>query len=160
MKKFALAALLIAPVSVSFAASNSVGCGLGSQLFDGQSGIFSQSLAVITNGSFGNQTFGISSGTLGCAQDGTVEASVRVPMFVGSNLDALARDMAQGQGESLDSLAALMGIGSADKSTFFNVTKSNHARIFAAANTTSGDVLDSLYRIMAQDVALARYVPA
>lgn len=152
--------LLVAPMSASLAASNSVGCGLGAQLFDGQSGIFPQILAVTTNGTFGNQTFGISSGTSGCNPDGTVEASVRVPMFVGANLDSLARDIAQGQGEALESLAALMAIAATDKSTFFNVAKSNHAQIFATANVTSGDVLNSLYDVMAKDVALARYVPA
>lgn len=160
MNKFALTVLLVAPMSASFAASNSVGCGLGSQLFDGQSGVFPQVLAVTTNGTFGNQTFGITSGTLGCESDGTVQASARVPMFVGSNLDGLARDMARGHGEALDSLASLMGIAAADKDAFANVAKTHYSAIFANTNVTSGDVLSALYDAMTKDEKLARYVPA
>src|SRR5690606_21045070 len=51
------------------------GCGLGSKLFEGQRGVAPQVLAVTTNGTFGNQTFGISSGTLGCNQDGVVRSN-------------------------------------------------------------------------------------
>lgn len=162
MKKSLLAVgLLAGSMSTAMAASpNSVGCGLGSQLFDGQSGIFPQVLAVTTNGTFGNQTFGISSGTLGCDPDGSVVASARVPMFVGANMEGLARDMATGDGESLQSLAALLGVKEEHKATFFGATKSNFGRIFARDNVTSGDVLASLYQVMQEDAALAQYVPA
>jgi hypothetical protein len=155
------AAILASSLSNAMANSpNSVGCGLGSQIFDGQSGIIPQSLAVITNGTFGNQTFGITSGTSGCDPDGTVVASARVPMFVGANLENLARDMASGGGESLASLATLLGVTEQDKTRFYGATKTHFGRIFARSNTTSGDVLAALYGVMNEDAALARYVPA
>ena len=119
MKRVLVALLLIAPVSVAMAARDNVGCGLGSQLFDGKSGKGPQVLAVTTNGTFGNQTFGISSGTLGCQEGGVVTASAAVNMFVGSNMEGLSRDMAVGKGESLESLAQLMGIEAADRSSFY-----------------------------------------
>ena len=159
MKKTLLAAILLAPVSAVMAnPPNSVGCGLGSQIFDGKSGVGYQVLAVTTNGTFGNQTFGISSGTSGCDPDGTVVASARVPMFVGENLDSLAHDIAMGQGESLESLAAVMGISESDKAGFFSVTRENYAVIFPSANVTAADVLNSIYAVMARDEKLARYV--
>jgi len=161
MKRALIAGMLLAPLGTAFAAPpNSVGCGLGSQIFDGQSGIFPQILAVTTNGTLGNQTFGISTGTLGCDPDGTVVASARVPMFVGANMDNLAHDMAIGKGESLESLATLMNIADADKVAFYQTARNNYGRIFSVANLTSGDVLASLYDVMRADERLAQYVPA
>ncbi len=159
LRKTLVTSLLLAPLTVLADAPNSVGCGLGSQLFDGQSGILPQSLAVTTNGTSGNQTFGISSGTLGCKPDGTVVASHRVPMYVGANMDALARDMAIGSGESLESLATLMQINDEDRAEFFSATQQNYARIFSGHDVTAGDMLASLYGVMAQNRKLARYVP-
>jgi len=159
MKKTILTVILLAPLSAAMAnPPNSVGCGLGSQVFDKQSGVGPQVLAATTNGTFGNQTFGISSGTSGCDPDGTVVASARVPMFVGANLDSLAHDIAMGQGESLESLATVMGIGESDKAGFFSVTKENYALIFPSANVTAADVLNSIYTVMTKDDKLAQYV--
>ena len=62
-------------VGVAQAQQENTGCGLGTMLFDGQQGIAPQVLAVTTNGTSGNQTFGITSGTLGCTQDGVVKSS-------------------------------------------------------------------------------------
>ncbi|HKB84382.1 MAG TPA: DUF3015 family protein, partial [Burkholderiales bacterium] len=70
MKRIFVAIALSALPAMAFA--DNVGtCGWGSKLFDGQKGAAPQVLAVTTNGTFGNQTFGISSGTSGCTQDGT-----------------------------------------------------------------------------------------
>lgn len=67
MKKFLAAAAFVAAFSASSAfAVDSTGCGLGSMIFRGQRGLVPQILAVTTNGSFGTQTFGISTGTSGC----------------------------------------------------------------------------------------------
>ena len=62
--------------------ASSAGCGAGSILFEGQKGPVPQILAVTTNGSFGNQTFGITSGTLGCEKDGVVRSPTKVRMMV------------------------------------------------------------------------------
>lgn len=51
------------------AGENNVGsCDWGTKLFEGQSGIAPQVLAVTANGTFWNQTFGISFGASGCTQ--------------------------------------------------------------------------------------------
>jgi hypothetical protein len=158
VKRTLIAALLIAPMSAAMAARDNVGCGLGSQIFDGQQGVGPQVLAVTTNNTLGNQTFGISSGTLGCEQGGVVTASAAVNMFVGSNLDSLSRDMAVGQGESLESLAQLMGIEAADRASFYNTARANYGTIFPAHDVNAGQVLDGLYTAMANTPNLARYV--
>ena len=51
------------------------GCGLGSMIFEPDSG-FTQVFAATTNGTSGNQTFGITSGTSNCASGGVVKARV------------------------------------------------------------------------------------
>src|SRR3990172_13019922 len=117
------AMLLVAAVSVTpltaVAANNNVGsCGWGSKLFDGQSGIAPQVLAVTTNGTFGNQTFGISSGTSGCTQDGAVSSTWVTAMFIDGNRHQLARDMSTGGVETLDVLAGLIGVADEDRNLF------------------------------------------
>ncbi len=55
---------LIAGAGTTFALNKSnTGCGLGYVLLKNQEGILFEAFAVTTNGTFGNQTFGITSGT-------------------------------------------------------------------------------------------------
>ncbi len=65
MKKLIIVALLASPLAAFAAGENNVGCGLGSAIWAGQKGIAPQILAATTNGTSANQTFGITSGTLG-----------------------------------------------------------------------------------------------
>ena len=156
-----LAVLAIAAVGFSAPAAradNNVGCGLGTQLLEGQEGLFMQLLATITNQFIGTQTFGISSNTLGCVRNATITAEYRTNMFAGANLHRLARDMAVGGGESLETLAVLMEIEEADRPAFYTLTKQNFVTIFPAGDVTAGDMLTNLDRLMAEDAQLARYV--
>lgn len=132
MKKIFVAALATVAAASSMAAQNNVGsCGWGSKLFEGQSGIAPQVLAVTTNGTSGNQTFAITSGTSGCTQDGVVSSTWKTAMYIDGNRVALARDAAAGQGESLDVLAALMGVKAEDRALFASTIKANFATVFA-----------------------------
>lgn len=158
MKKLIATSILALATASAYAGQNNVGCGLGSMVFSGQSGVVPQVLAATTNGTSGNQTFGITSGTLGCTQDGTVASSAKLSMFTGANMDHLAQDMSSGQGESLESMAQLMGIKEEDKSHFFAVTKENFAKIFTSEETTAEHVLVSLRDVMSADDVLRQYV--
>src|SRR5438128_2169534 len=102
------AALLLTPALAS--ADNIGQCGWGTKLFDGNSGLAPQVLAVTTNGSSGNQTFGMTSATSGCTRDGTVHSAWKATAFLENNKNKVARDMSRGSGEAMDSLAAVMGI--------------------------------------------------
>ncbi len=141
------------------AAPNNVGCGLGSMVWEGQSGTVPQILAVTTNGTFGNQTFGITLGTLGCSKNGVVSVPVlhKMVQFTNDNLDKLAHDMAVGTGETLNTLAALMEITEQDKDAFFHATKTNFGKIFAHENATTEEVLISLNQVLAADPTLKNY---
>jgi hypothetical protein len=82
------------------------GCGLGSMIFEPDSG-FTQIFAATTNGTSGNQTFAISSGTSNCDSAGAGTASAKA--FVQTNRAALAKEIARGTGESIVSLTQLAG---------------------------------------------------
>jgi hypothetical protein len=138
--------------------ASSAGCGLGTMLFDGQSGIGPQVLAVTTNGTSGNQTFGITSGTLGCTKDGVVRPPAEVRILLMSSLDNLATDVARGEGETLTSLASVMAIDEADHPRFFVSLQDNFVRIFPDENVTADEVITSINAVMAEDEVLARYV--
>ncbi|WP_168414518.1 DUF3015 family protein [Acinetobacter indicus] len=155
LKKLALAAVLAAGSTAAFADADA-GCGIGSQVWAGQSGKVPKILAATTNGIFANQLFGITFGTLGCSGTGTVTA--QVVTFTNENAETLARDMAVGEGESLNVLAELLSIKAEDKARFFAVTKQNFSEIYSADNQTSVEVLTSLQSVMAQDDILKAYV--
>ena len=74
------------------------GCGLGSMLFAEQNGLASQTFAVTTNGTFGNGTFGITSGTSNCDKPASFSSNQKLQEFVADNMDNLARDIARGNG--------------------------------------------------------------
>lgn len=155
LKKIALAAILAAGSTAAFA-DKDVGCGIGSQVWAGQSGKIPKILAATTNGLFANQLFGITFGTLGCSGTGTVTA--QAVTFTNENAETLARDMAVGQGESLNVLAELLNIKSEDKARFFAVSKQNFSEIYSDKNQDSLQVLASLQSVMAQDEVLKAYV--
>ena len=141
----------------ALAAPNVGGCGWGSKLMEGKEGPAPQLMAITTNMTSGSQTFGISSGTSGCSQDGVVASNWRTAKFVGANMNKLARDMSVGSGESLESLASLMGVQGKDKALFFQTTKDNFARIFPRAEVTSQEVLASLDKVLLENEVLAQY---
>ncbi|MFC1747240.1 DUF3015 family protein [Pseudomonadota bacterium] len=157
MKKVILAgvfALAVTPM-VSQAETGS-GCGLGAMLMEGQQGIAFNVMAATTNGSFGNQTFGMTSGTLGCDGDGTVTFAA-AGGFIDQNMEQVARGMATGEGEAMHTLAYLMGISNEDKAAFIQVSKANFSTIFNKDNVTSSEVLGALSKVMSADRALAKY---
>ncbi|EMP55300.1 hypothetical protein MSNKSG1_11653 [Marinobacter santoriniensis NKSG1] len=154
MKKLIAGAILLGASSMAFAQP---GCGVGAMIWKGQSGIAPHVLAATTNGSFGNQTFGMTTGTLGCR---TNEAVQSMAMYMNSNIDKVARDMSRGSGENLDTLAVLLGVDEADRSTFRKVLQDNFATIFPSSDTTSDQAVDSILALMEQDQTLSKYVPA
>lgn len=160
MKKILTMAAIgvLASGGVALAGDPDVGCGWGTKAFKGQKGVAAKVLAATTNSILGNQTFGISSGTAGCNQGGTVMGSARVNTYASANLDQLASDIAAGQGESLDTLAHLIGVSDADTPAFRALAKQNFAALFAADETTAGDMLSALEALMADDAQLAQYL--
>ena len=81
---------------------NGPGCGLGKLAwmdYGGQKQIAPQVMMATTNGTFGSQTFGISSGTSGCTNDGVIIKNKHLNM-ASRAFESLAEEMAQGRGEA------------------------------------------------------------
>lgn len=128
MKKLVLAMALGLFATQTMAAHGPSGCGLGSMLFAGKEGLVFNVLAATFNGSSGNQTFGMSTGTLGC--EDAKDAKVSGPVFILNNREKLANDISRGQGETLDAYLKLIGAESVNK----KVLQQNFATLFAADN--------------------------
>ena len=149
MKKllvFVLAAFLVITFAgVSFAApKDNVGCGLGYIIFKGKDGLLSQTCAATTNGTFGNQTFGITSGTSECEKFSTFTANDKLDKFVSDNMDNLAVDIARGQGEYLNTLAVLLEVPEGERAGFYTKLQTHFSDIYTADTVTYVDVIKNI----------------
>jgi hypothetical protein len=155
------AMIAVIPMAAMAAGENNVGsCGWGSKVFAGQRGVVPQIGATSTNGTSGNQTFAITSGTSGCTQDGAVSSNWKTAMYIDGNKSKLAQDMSKGSGESLESLAQLIGVKEADKVAFYRATKENFAQIFVSEQASADQIAAALKQVMAADSTLAQYTAA
>jgi len=154
MKKLLVmvAALSLVVAGSAFAAGGNTGCGLGTLIFkdtQNQSTLV-QIVAVTTNGTLGNQTFGISSGTSECVQPKTVVRNERLNEFVQANLDELARDISAGKGETLSTVAELLGVPSAQRDAFNRNLQAHFQQIFPAPGVEFAHVVDTIVSVSNQ----------
>ena len=115
------------------------GCGLGKLAwadYAHQKNIAPQVMMATTNGTFGSGTFGISSGTSGCTNDGKVMAEHKTTVFAQLNFENLSQEMAQGQGEHLASLATLMGVPSEQHAAFFSMAQERYTSLIKTGETS------------------------
>lgn len=165
MKRISLSAVVVAaamaalPIASHAGGDDDVGsCGWGSKAWEGQAGLAPKVLAVTTNGTSGNQTFAITSGTSGCTQDGTVKSNWKLSSFIEDNKSKLARDMSRGSGETLEAVVQLIGVSEQDKAAFVQSARDNMARIFPSTDASTKDILAGLREVLASDDKLAGYV--
>jgi hypothetical protein len=143
MKKIlvSLAAILALSTSVMAGVNSQTGCGLGAMIIKDDSSAVMLALQATTNGTSANQTFGITSGTLGCKKANFV-MNERAEEFVASNMDILAKEIAIGHGESLDTLAELLKVE--DKATFSASLQANYNSIYTSQKVEMADVLNNI----------------
>jgi hypothetical protein len=144
-----VAAVGIVPSAALADGYGPAGCGLGSLIFEPNSG-FTQVLAATTNGFSGNQTFGITSGTSNCA--GTAGGTAGAKAFVETNRVALAKDIARGQGETIVSLSKLAGCQNA-QAVGVSLQRS-FQQIFPDASVSDQQVSQSVVEALTKDAAL------
>lgn len=156
MKRGALlaAAAVLVASAVAYAKQNDAGCGVGSLIFKDNEPV-QQILAATTNGTFGNQTFGITTGTLGCDSGGLIKTSKAQENFVTANWRDLSKEIAAGGGEYVDSLASLMGCSKAATPDFARFAQSRYEVLFPARDTAPQAMLKTLRKEMAKDATLA-----
>lgn len=149
MKKvivWSLLAGLIPTVGLASGNHPMAGCGLGYLLLSNKDNDkVTQVLGATTNGTFGTQTFGISSGTSGCTQDGAVKIAKETEVYAEVNLHSLRSEMAAGQGEYVTTFARMMGAKtSTETAQMVRFFQANYAALFPTAGTTSTDMLSAL----------------
>jgi hypothetical protein len=154
MKKLLIlaAAISLVVAGSAFAGNMNTGCGLGTVIFkdvQNQSTLV-QVVAATTNGTFGNQTFGISSGTSECTQPKNVVRNERLNEFVQANMDELARDISAGKGETLSTVAELMGVPVAQRDAFNRNLQAHFQQIFPAPGVEFAHVVDTIVTVSNQ----------
>ena len=127
-KKIATAIALVGLALSTSAFATKVGPGLGYVILGKQEGPVMDLLAVTTNGTFCSQTFAITFGTSG--YNGGLIGMEATEKFVGDNMDALAVDIAKGEGEYVDTLATMLEVS--DTVAFKAVLQENFDNIFTA----------------------------
>ncbi|QQD23960.1 DUF3015 domain-containing protein [Venatoribacter cucullus] len=155
MKKI-IAGVVLASASTMAFANGPAGCGLGTAVvFPDANEWYEHVLAATTNATSGNQTFGMTSGTLGC--EGANGPLKLAQAFMEDNMDQLAADVARGEGETLAALAEVIGVEAQDTAAFNRTLQSNFDNLFST-EATSGSAYEAMKAAMASDVALQKYL--
>lgn len=142
MKKILSTIAIIGLASSLYANNTNTGCGLGSIVIKNQNSSVLQALAATTNGTSGNQTFGISSGTSNCNKPSNFVSNDKLNQFVNENMDELAMDISAGKGETLNTVAALMNVQ--DKANFASKLQANFSDIYTSEKVSSAEVIDNI----------------
>lgn len=147
--------LLLLPVSVFASGYGAAGCGLGSMVMGSGSG-FSQVFAATTNGTAGSQTFGITSGTSNCGDHGLVKLDKEREVFAQENYTNLVKEMAQGKGENLYTLASLYQCPAESHQEFGTMVQEKFNHLVANDQTTSTELLSQLDNQLTRHPKLAK----
>ncbi|MDA3869836.1 MAG: DUF3015 domain-containing protein [Gammaproteobacteria bacterium] len=157
MKKTIISiALLGFSASAMAEAPGGPNCGWGNMLFEDQAGIAPHFLATTTNGTSGNATFGMTTGTNGCSVDGKLTYGGK--SLLGSIMGEFSEDVARGEGEALNAVAVMYGIEQEDRASFATAMHTNFQTLFPSENVTADEVMASMNEIMKANAQLAKYV--
>ncbi len=124
------------------------GCGLGSMAFGSQPGAV-QILAATTNGLFGTQTFGITSGTSNCGPAAMADGTRNL---VETNRVALAKDAARGEGETIGALVVINRCE--DSAAVGAALQARFPAIFASEAASTEEVTKAILQTLHSDPAL------
>lgn len=124
------------------------GCGLGGYAIGEETGLLWKLLGTFLNGLCGNQTFAMSTGTLGCGEPQSLAMNEQLNIYVADNMDALAVDIAQGEGESLDALAEIASIPETKQPALNSKLQANFGQIFSASDVTHETVVREISQII------------
>jgi hypothetical protein len=132
------------------------GCGPGSLVAGNSPGAI-QLVGVSTNTTFKpTQMSAITSGFSNCNPQGLVKLEKEREMFAQSNYSSLAREMAVGEGENLNTLASLYGCSQESYGEFNSMVQKNFEHIIQNENISSNEMLVSLENEMAGHAVLSK----
>ena len=156
IRKIPLIAFLLLMVSSTYtlAEEKGPGCGLGKQLFAGQTGLVPHLLAATINHS-ATQTASITTGTSGCDESSVIQREHEAEVFVATNIAPLTLEMAQGSGERLNVLAGLMGCPTAARGAFSAMTQARFEVLPLAEGDSPVVLVEALRQEVKGDATLA-----
>jgi hypothetical protein len=126
------------------------GCGLGAVVM-GADG--NQIVASILNMSSG-QPYSVTTGTSACSDAPPAAAMLEEQkVFIEENLASLTKEAAQGEGETLETLADVMGCDEEEYDTFATQTQAHHAELFE--NKSVDEILQAYQNMIENDERLA-----
>ncbi len=158
MKRILLGTLFtVVSINAMAEAPGGPNCGWGNMLFEGQRGTPAHFLASTTNGTSGNATFGMTSGTNGCSTNSALTYGGKSWLAMNGMMNELSEDMAQGQGEALTTYAVVMGVAPQDRERFAAVTHDHFQQIFSSADATAETVHTNTLAVLKNDPQLAKY---
>jgi len=147
---------LLAATTTQVAADSGPGCGLGQNVFAGQSGLVPHVLAATTNGT-ASQSISITFDSLGCNGESVITAEFQRSVFVAGNFDNIARDAAQGGGAHLESLASVMNMTDTDAARFYQFTQLQYDALFGEPVPDLNVWLEQLDSALLSDPLLSQY---
>jgi hypothetical protein len=124
------------------------GCGLGAMAFGDQQGGL-QIVAATLNAILWNQTFGITFGTLNCGPSLLAQGTRN---FVEANREALAKDVARGEGEAIGALTVINRC--ADSRAVGAALQARFGAIFPSEQATDAEVTAAILETLLADPAL------
>lgn len=158
-KRTLIGLAFVATSSVSFAeAPGGPNCGWGNMVFDGSTGFFPHFFASWTNGTTGNASFGMTSGTNGCSHTGKLTYKGKKWLGIETvMLDEFSEDVAKGQGDALTAVAVNIGIEQQDRAIFAQAMHQNFNAIFTSESVTAEEVVENMLQVMKADARLSKY---
>lgn len=157
-RKLTLASALLLALSTGPAlADDDVGCGLGTMVWAGQTGVPQKILAGTTNGILFNQWLGITFGTLGCNPNEPITTQQTLEEFTSANLDQVLAEMAAGRGEHLVVMAELQGVSEADRPAYYAMLQSHFNELVVDTEITGRELLQRINATMAENSQLSVY---
>jgi hypothetical protein len=127
------------------------GCGLGSLVFKSDG---SQVSAATTNGSLGNQTFGMTSGTSNCIPSKEMAVILKQQEFLTANLATLQKELAQGQGDTVNAFADILGCNGEIHQQAVSQLVGGYTKIFKVPGIAG--VLDEAKKQLSKDQQTAK----
>lgn len=153
-RSFIAASLLSLSFGAAAEAPGGPSCGWGNMLFEGNNGMVFHFLASTTNGTSGNATFGMTTGTNGCSVDGKLTYSGQSLLSQSSVMEEFTQDVARGDGEAMNAVAISMGVTPENRPVFAQVMHENFNALFPTADVTSDQVYSTMVQLMQADARL------
>jgi hypothetical protein len=155
MKKIVFGLLMLVgafPLAAN-AADSSNGCGLGWSV-NSSTSFIGTSTRNTTNVTV-PPTFGMTSGTSGCAKHSIAKKDEEAATFAVSNFEALKVEMAEGRGETLQGFARTLGCVDSAFSAFSTMSQKNYGSIVSESDANGIEFFRNVQGQIRKDPVLA-----